>query len=99
MFSNVHNLSEISFLIHSEFQIQQKKQDMTHHMLMVDSCTHQKNQFHPSFVALHVLPRPPCKIDIEYVTFKELYDNSQIWPPIIRFFLNDSGTLIFCAIL
>lgn len=37
MFSNVHNLSEIclSFLIHSEFQIQQKKQDMTHHMLMV----------------------------------------------------------------
>lgn len=50
------------------------------------SCTHQKNQFHPSFVALHVLPRPPCKIDIEYVTFKELYDKSQIWPPIIRFF-------------
>lgn len=40
MYSNVHNLSEIclSFLIHSELQIQsvqQKKQDMTHHMLMV----------------------------------------------------------------
>lgn len=34
------------------------------------SPTHQKNQFHPSFVALHELPRSSCKIDIEYVTFK-----------------------------